>query len=46
MDFLDERQVLECGTYEEYLDLFVQPQDLFYLRDCDLARKIVTLGYR
>lgn len=46
MDMLDERLVLECDTYEEYLDLFVLPQDLFYLRDCHLARKIVALGYR
>lgn len=46
MDMLDERLVLESETYEDYLDLFVQPQDLFYLRDRHLARRIVSLGYR
>lgn len=46
MDLLDDRPLLECETYEDYLDLFVQPQDLFYLRDCHMARRIVALGYR
>ncbi len=41
-----ERLLLECDTYEDYLDAFVQPQDLFYLRDRQLARQIVSLGYR
>ncbi|KAG4076513.1 hypothetical protein HA402_011329 [Bradysia odoriphaga] len=38
--------LLESESYEDYLDAFVQPKDLFYLRDPRLARQIVTLGYR
>lgn len=41
-----DKLLLESETYEEYLDAFVQPQDLFYLRDPHLARQIVKLGYR
>lgn len=33
-------------TYEEYLDSFVQPRDLFYLEDEALARQLVELGCR
>lgn len=46
MDMFDERKLLDCETYEEYLDSFVQPQDMFYLRDPHFARMIVQLGYR
>eukprot|EP00759_Apiculatamorpha_spiralis_P017530 PhF_6_TR23742/c0_g1_i1/m.33160 len=44
-DFYD-KSVLEYATYEDYLDDYVTPQDLFYLEDPDNARQIVELGYR
>lgn len=40
------RNISDCQTYEDYLDLFVTPQDLFYLGDADNARQIVELGYK
>eukprot|EP00727_Mastigamoeba_balamuthi_P005083 m51a1_g14573 hypothetical protein (257) ;mRNA; f:1072627-1073545 len=33
-------------TYEEYLDSFVHPKDLYYLEDENLARELVELGCR
>lgn len=33
------------ATYEEYLDSQIQPKDLMYLDDEDLARSLVELGY-
>jgi hypothetical protein len=36
----------EFETYEQYLDSFVQPRDLFYLEDEALARQLVELGCR
>eukprot|EP00755_Sulcionema_specki_P013377 Sspe_Gene.53839::Locus_29725_Transcript_1_1_Confidence_1.000_Length_420::g.53839::m.53839 len=44
-DFYD-KSILEWQTYEDYLDKFVQPEDLFYLDDPDNARQIVELGYK
>jgi len=44
-DFYD-KSVLEYATYEDYLDDYVTPEDLFYLEDPDNARQIVELGYR
>lgn len=41
-----ERIVLDCNTYDDYLDLQVTPQDLMYLEDPDNARQIVELGYK
>lgn len=40
------RNVADCQTFEDYLDLFVTEQDLFYLEDADNARQIVELGYK
>ncbi|KAJ9449371.1 hypothetical protein DIPPA_06812 [Diplonema papillatum] len=44
-DFYD-KSILEWQTYEDYLDKFVQPEDLYYLEDPDNARQIVELGYK
>lgn len=33
-------------TYEEYLDTFVETEDLRYLGEAEIARIIVELGYR
>ena len=33
-------------TYEEYLDTFVDTDDLRYLGEAEIARIIVELGYR
>ena len=33
-------------TYEDYLDDQVQPEDMYYLEDEELARQLVELGYR
>eukprot|EP01065_Artemidia_motanka_P051527 TRINITY_DN9115_c0_g4_i1.p1 TRINITY_DN9115_c0_g4~~TRINITY_DN9115_c0_g4_i1.p1 ORF type:complete len:247 (+),score=70.09 TRINITY_DN9115_c0_g4_i1:27-743(+) len=41
-----DKSILDIGTYEDYLDKFVQPEDLFYLEDPDNARQIVELGYK
>eukprot|EP01064_Diplonema_japonicum_P001442 TRINITY_DN10927_c0_g1_i2.p1 TRINITY_DN10927_c0_g1~~TRINITY_DN10927_c0_g1_i2.p1 ORF type:complete len:234 (+),score=47.29 TRINITY_DN10927_c0_g1_i2:73-774(+) len=41
-----DKSILEWQTYEDYLDKYVQPEDLFYLEDPDNARQIVELGYK
>lgn len=41
-----DRSVLDCQTYEDYLDQQVTPDDLYYLEDPDHARQIVELGYK
>eukprot|EP01063_Lacrimia_lanifica_P037681 TRINITY_DN7809_c0_g1_i1.p2 TRINITY_DN7809_c0_g1~~TRINITY_DN7809_c0_g1_i1.p2 ORF type:complete len:234 (+),score=100.80 TRINITY_DN7809_c0_g1_i1:120-821(+) len=41
-----DKSILEWQTYEDYLDKFVQAEDLFYLEDPDNARQIVELGYK
>ncbi|KXS20274.1 hypothetical protein M427DRAFT_94779 [Gonapodya prolifera JEL478] len=38
--------VADFATYEDYLDSQIQPIDLFYLEDKELARQLVELGYR
>lgn len=44
-DFYD-RNILDFGSYEEYLDQQVTGEDIFYLEDQDAARRIVELGYK
>lgn len=46
MDAFDDRRLLAYNTYEEYLDSFVQTDDIFYLRSRDFARIKAALGYR
>lgn len=46
MDIFDDRKLLDYETYEEYLDSFVQTDDIFYLRNRDFARINAALGYR
>lgn len=46
MDIFDDRKLLGYNTYEEYLDSFVQTDDIFYLRNRDFARINAALGYR
>lgn len=38
--------ITDYTTYEDYLDLQVTPQDLYYLGDQNLARQIVELKYK
>eukprot|EP00045_Choanoeca_perplexa_P023202 m.12597 g.12597 ORF g.12597 m.12597 type:complete len:215 (-) comp9993_c0_seq1:69-713(-) len=38
--------VTEFATYEDFLDSQVQPIDLYYLEDEELARQLVELGFR
>ncbi len=46
MDVFDERELLNCDTYDDYLDTFVQNDDLFYLRNRKMARMVAALGLR
>lgn len=46
MDMFDERELLNYDTYEDYLDSFIQNDDMFYLRNKDVARMVAALGYR
>lgn len=46
MDMFDEQKLLSYNTYEEYLDSFVTPEDLFYSRSTFYGRMIAGLGYR
>lgn len=46
MDIFDDRKLLAYETYEDYLDSFVQTDDIFYLRNRDFARINAALGYR
>lgn len=46
MDAFDDRRLLAYDTYEEYLDSFVQTDDIFYLGNRDFARINAALGYR
>ena len=32
-------------NYEEYLDLHMSDEDLFYLEDKELARQLIEVGY-
>jgi len=43
---LADKSVLDCQTYEDYLDKQVGEEDLMYLEDPDHARQIVELGYK
>lgn len=46
MDMFNERELLDYDTYDDYLDSFIQEDDMFYLRNKDLARRVVALGFR
>lgn len=46
MDLFDERKLLNYNTYEEYLDSFTTPDDLFYLQNTLYTRMIAGLGFR
>lgn len=46
MDIFDDRNLLAYETYEDYLDSFVQTDDIFYLRNLNFARINAALGYR
>nr|CAD7460476.1 unnamed protein product [Timema tahoe] len=41
-----DRRLLQFHSYEDYLDSFVTPTDLKYLRSTVAARAIAELGYR
>ena len=41
-----DKYLLDCATYEDYLDRQVQEEDLMFLDDPDHARTIVALGYK
>eukprot|EP00730_Choanoeca_flexa_P005491 TRINITY_DN11956_c0_g8_i4.p1 TRINITY_DN11956_c0_g8~~TRINITY_DN11956_c0_g8_i4.p1 ORF type:complete len:225 (+),score=33.87 TRINITY_DN11956_c0_g8_i4:33-707(+) len=38
--------ITDFATYEDFLDSQVQPIDLYYLEDEELARQLVELGFR
>lgn len=46
MDIFDDRKLLDYEDYENYLDSFIQTDDIFYLRNRDFARINAALGYR
>ncbi|XP_037052322.1 cilia- and flagella-associated protein 299-like [Bradysia coprophila] len=46
MDKFDERELLNYDTYDDYLDSFVQSDDMFYLRNSEMARMVAALGLR
>lgn len=41
-----EAEATQFDTYEDYLDHQIQPLDLYYLEDEDMARQLVELGFR
>lgn len=38
--------LLDCPTYDDYLDTFVTRNDIRYVRNVRLCRMLVELGYR
>lgn len=38
--------LLECPTYEDYLDTFITRHDIHFLRNIRVCRMLVELGYR
>ncbi|XP_055903199.1 cilia- and flagella-associated protein 299-like [Eupeodes corollae] len=38
--------LLECATYEDYLDIYITRNDLRFLRNIRFCRLLVELGYR
>ncbi|KAG9261706.1 hypothetical protein AMEX_G25299 [Astyanax mexicanus] len=38
--------ITEFNTYEDYLNSWIGPKDLYYIEDEKLARQLVELGYR
>ena len=41
----NDEQLEQYETYEDYLDQKLNPNDLFYLEDQELARQLVEVGY-
>lgn len=41
-----EAEATQFDTYEDYLDHQIQPLDLYFLEDEDMARQLVELGFR
>lgn len=46
MDKFDERDLLNYDTYDDYLDSLVQSDDMFYLRNKEMARMVASVGMR
>ena len=46
MGSLDDSKLLDFKTYNDYLDKYVVDEDLYYLRNLDMARKLAEYGYR
>lgn len=42
---LRDQYLLQYSTYEDYLDSFITPRDLFHLRSKSISRSIIELGY-
>lgn len=43
---IDERDLLDYDSYDDYLDSFVRDEDILYLRNKEMARRVVALGLR
>ncbi|KAJ6646105.1 Cilia- and flagella-associated protein [Pseudolycoriella hygida] len=46
MDLFNDRQLLDYDTYEDYLDSLIHDEDMFYLRNKDIARMVAALGFK
>lgn len=42
---LSDRELLKFQDYEDYLESFITPRDLFHLRSKSISRQIIELGY-
>lgn len=42
MDMFNERDLLNYGTYNDYLDSFIQDDDMFYLQNKEIARMVTA----
>lgn len=46
MDRFDQSALLDYDTYNDYLDSFIQNDDMFYLKNKEMARMVAALGVR
>ncbi|XP_023247446.1 uncharacterized protein C4orf22 homolog [Copidosoma floridanum] len=46
LDFIRENQdLLKYDTFEDYIESFITPRDLYHLRSKSISRQIIELGY-
>ncbi|XP_055857514.1 cilia- and flagella-associated protein 299-like [Episyrphus balteatus] len=46
MNAIQDVFLLDCDTYEDYLDIYITRNDLRFLRNIRFSRMLVELGYR